>query len=119
MRNYGQESGRARRDGLRSQAIIMIPVGKQEAMQKSHKQSQRQPPKFYISMTVKEKEKIKRQKVKRFISSAKCRWIYLDQEIDRRIDRVRCEDEEEHCDVCSKSDTMIEELEAKRQAHVK
>ncbi|KAH7413538.1 P-loop containing nucleoside triphosphate hydrolase protein, partial [Cadophora sp. MPI-SDFR-AT-0126] len=77
MRNYGQESGRGGRDGLRSQAIIMMPVGKQEALQK--------------------------QKVERFMSGAKCRRIYLDQEMDGRIDRVRCEDEEERCDVCYES----------------
>ncbi|KAH7418918.1 hypothetical protein BKA64DRAFT_763810 [Cadophora sp. MPI-SDFR-AT-0126] len=69
-------------------------------------------------MTAKEKEKIERQKVERFISSAKYRRIYLDQEMDGRIDRVKCEDEEERCDMCCESDAMMEELEAKRQAHV-
>ncbi len=118
IRNYGQESGRGGRDGLRSQAIIMMPVGKQEALQRSHEQAQRQPPKFHIAMTAKEKERIERQKVERFMSGAKCRRIYLDQEMDGRIDRVRCEDKEERCDVCCESDAMMEELEAKRQAHV-
>ncbi|KAG4426959.1 hypothetical protein IFR05_017558, partial [Cadophora sp. M221] len=118
MRNYGQESGRGGRDGLRSQAIIMMPVGKQEALQKSHEQAQRQPPKFHITITAKEKERIERQKVERFMSGARCRRIYLDQEMDGRIDRVRCEDEEERCDVCCESDATMEELEAKRQAYV-
>lgn len=118
MRNYGQESGRAGRDGKRSQAIILMPVGRQEALQKSHEQAQRQPAKFHITMTAKEKGRIERQKVERFVSGAKCRRIYLDHEMDGRIDRVRCEGEEEHCDVCQASDAMMDELEAKRQAYI-
>lgn len=69
-------------------------------------------------MTAKKKERIKRQKVKRFISSTKCRRIYLDQEMNERINRVRCKDEEERCNMCYESNAMIEELEAKRQAYV-
>ncbi|PQE05104.1 hypothetical protein CJF31_00006102 [Rutstroemia sp. NJR-2017a BVV2] len=34
MRNYSQESRRTGRDGQRSEAIIMMPVGRQEALQK-------------------------------------------------------------------------------------
>jgi hypothetical protein len=95
-----------------------MPVGKQEALQKSHEQAQRQPFKFHIAMTGKEKERIERQKVERFVSGAKCRRIYMDQEMDGRINRVRCEHEEERCDVCCESDTMMEELEVKRQAYI-
>lgn len=50
------------------------------------------------------------------MSGAACRRIYLDQEIDGRVDRVRCEDKEERCDVCQESNTIIEKLEAQRQA---
>jgi superfamily II DNA helicase RecQ len=32
MRSYSQESGRAGRDGKRSEAMILMPVGKQEAL---------------------------------------------------------------------------------------
>jgi superfamily II DNA helicase RecQ len=39
MRNYSQESGRAGRDGKRNEAIILIPVGRQEALQKAHEQA--------------------------------------------------------------------------------
>jgi superfamily II DNA helicase RecQ len=39
MRNYSQESGRAGRDGKRSEAIILIPVRRQEALQKAHEQA--------------------------------------------------------------------------------
>ena len=118
LRSYGQESGRAGRDGKRSEAIILMPVGKQEALQKSHEQAQRQAAKFHIAMTAKEKERIERHKVERFVSGAKCRRIYLDHEMDGRIDRVRCEDGEERCDVCQASDAMMDELEAQRQAYI-
>ena len=55
MRSYSQESGRAGRDGKRSEAIILMPVGRQEALQKAHEQAQRRPAKFHISITAKEK----------------------------------------------------------------
>ena len=46
------------------------------------------------------------------MSRAACQWIYLDWEMDGRVDRVRCEDEEERYDVCRESDAMMDELEA-------
>ena len=116
MRNYSQESGRAGRDGKRSEAIILMPVGRQEALQKAHEQAQRRPAKFHISMTAKEKQRIEQQKVERFVSGAACRRVYLDREMDGRINRVRCEDEEEHCDVCQESDAIMDGLEAQRRA---
>jgi superfamily II DNA helicase RecQ len=72
MRNYSQESGRAGRDGKRSEAIILMPVERQEALQKSHEQAQRRPAKLHISMTAKEKQRMEQQKVERFVSSAGC-----------------------------------------------
>jgi len=50
-----------------------MPIRRQEALQKSHEQAQRQLAKFHITMTAKEKEQIERQKVERFVSSARCR----------------------------------------------
>jgi len=99
-------------------AIILMPVGRQEALQKAHEQAQRRPGKFHISMTAKEKQRIEQQKVERFVSGAGCRRVYLDREMDGRIDRVRCEDEEERCDVCQASGAMMDELEAQRQAYI-
>ncbi|KAK6591435.1 DNA helicase [Botrytis cinerea] len=118
MRNYSQESGRAGRDGKRSDAIILMPVGRQEALQKAHEQAQRRPATFHISTTVKEKQRIEQQKVERFVSGAACRRVYLDGEMDGRMDRVRCADEEERCDVCQASDAMMDELEAQQQAYI-
>ena len=118
MRSYSQESGRAGRDGKRSEAIILMPVGRQEALQKAHEQAQRRPAKFHISMTAKEKQRIEQQKVERFVSGAACRRVYLDREMDGRVDRARYKDEEERCDVCRESNAMMDELEAQRQAYV-
>jgi hypothetical protein len=118
MRNYGQESGRAGRDGQRAQAIVLMPAGKQEALQKSCEQAQRQPVKIRGAMTEKEKRWIEQQKVDRFLSGGRCRRIYLDGEMDGRMDRVRCEEGEERCDVCQDSDGMVERMEAQRQAYV-
>lgn len=118
MRNYSQESGRAGRDGKRSEAIILMPVGRQEALQKAHEQAQRRPAKFHISMTAREKQRIEQQKVERFVSGAACRRVYLDREMDGRMDRVRCEDEEERCDVCQASDAMMDDLEAQRRVYI-
>ena len=117
MRNYSQESRRAGRDRKRSKAIILILVRRQEVLQKAYKQVQRRLAKFYISMTTKEKQRIEQQKVKRFASGAACRRVYLDREIDRRIDRVRYKDEEEYCNIYQASDAIIDELEAQRQAY--
>jgi hypothetical protein len=55
--------------------------------------------------------------VNQFISGEQCRRIYLDQEMDGRVDRVRCEDGEERCDVCQKDDEAMEEVEALRQEY--
>jgi hypothetical protein len=38
--------------------------------------------------------------------------------MDGRVDRVRCEDEEERCNVCQEGDAMIDDLEAQRQAYI-
>lgn len=120
MRNYGQESGRAGRDGQRSEAIILMPAGRQEALQQAHAQAQRRrrPGRFHIAMTAREQQRIEQQKVERFVSGGRCRRIYLDREMDGRMDRSRCEDGEERCDVCREGDAMIEESEAQRQAWI-
>ena len=41
------------------------------------------------------KAQIEKKKVDQFISRAQCRQIHLDQEMDKRTDRIRCEEGEE------------------------
>jgi len=69
-------------------------------------------------MTAKEKQRIEQQKVERFMSGAACRRVYLDREMDGRMDRVRCEDEEERCDMCQASDAIMDDLEAQRRVYI-
>jgi len=46
------------------------------------------------------------------------RCVYLNREIDKRIDRVKCEDEEEHCNICRESNIIINEFEAQRRVYI-
>jgi RecQ family ATP-dependent DNA helicase len=116
-RNYGQESGRAGRDGQPSEAIIIVGEGKQEALQTHHARLRRQPMVHRAVITEADKKRADQEKVDRFISGAQCRRIDLDREMDGRVDRLRCEDGEERCDICRKSDAMMEEAEALREAY--
>ncbi|KAG9241062.1 P-loop containing nucleoside triphosphate hydrolase protein, partial [Calycina marina] len=102
IRSYGQESGRAGRDGERCQAIIVMPKGKQEALQKAQRHPRNQTIDRIAGKVVSEtqRRKIEIQKVNRLISGARCRRIYLDEELDGRIDRLRCEEGDEVCDIC-------------------
>ncbi len=95
-----------------------MPVGRQEALQKVYKQAQRRLAKFYISITAKEKQRIEQQKVERFVSSTAYRRVYLDREINRRIDRVRYKDEEERYNIYRESNSIIEVLEAQQRAYI-
>jgi RecQ family ATP-dependent DNA helicase len=105
LRSFAQESGRVGRDGVRSQSIIMIPKGLPESLRKARPRT--------ISrvkgsrQTEAEKKMAEAEKVQRFMSGARCRRVYLDQEMDGRRDRVGCEDGEEACDVCI---TTLEEV---------
>jgi superfamily II DNA helicase RecQ len=113
IEDYGQESGRGGRDGQRSEAIILVEEGQQEALQaKFRRQSSRR------SRTTANQKQLEQEKVDRFISGEKCRRIHLDQQLDGRLDRVQCEDREEKCDVCLKDSQIMEEAEALQQAYI-
>lgn len=120
MRNYSQESGRGGRDGQRSEAVVVMPVGKQEAFQKKHARAGTRSWKIQSRvMSSAEAKKIECDKMERFLSGEKCRRIFLDAEMDGREDRVRCEEGEERCDVCENDDAMMAESEAQRVAYVR
>jgi len=110
LQNYGQESGRGGRDGKRSEAIILVETGRQEALQA---QFRRQAVRRVSAM---DKARIEREKVNRFISGERCRRIHLDQEMDGRTNRIRCEEGEERCDVCWKDDEAAAEADALQRA---
>lgn len=100
--DYAQESGRAGRDGLRSEAVMIVQDGDQRAA--DNKQT--------------EAEQVL---VRRFAGAvggaAQCRRVVLDGYLDRREEaRVGCEEGEEKCDVCQGSSRSEEESETETEA---
>jgi RecQ family ATP-dependent DNA helicase len=89
LRDYAQESGRAGRDGKSSEAIIIC--GPVENRQSSHR------PKSWAKSS---------EDIFDFIAGYICRRVIMDQIMDGRMDRVRCEEGEEQCDVCQRSQGM-------------
>ncbi|RMI97529.1 hypothetical protein CDV36_016209 [Fusarium kuroshium] len=83
MADYAQQSGRAGRDGQRSEAIV-IRLDAQGS-------SRRQRPLIAGEAALED-----------YISGGVCRRVVLDSVMDGRSDRVACEDGEELCDVCQR-----------------
>ena len=82
--DYGQESGRAGRDGLRSEAIIVVNETGLD----------------YGGEYDGEVNEMDRELVSRFIE-AECQRVVLDGFFDGREDREGCEDGEEQCQGCN------------------
>ncbi|KFY64196.1 hypothetical protein V496_03407 [Pseudogymnoascus sp. VKM F-4515 (FW-2607)] len=121
MRSYSQESGRGGRDGDRSEAIVVMPAGKQKELQDkiARAKARKQPWKIQSRvMRPWEAKHVEWEKMERFLSGSRCRRIYLDSEMDYRQNRKRCEVGEERCDVCEKDDAMVEAEEARQAAYV-
>ncbi|KFY66798.1 hypothetical protein V496_01920, partial [Pseudogymnoascus sp. VKM F-4515 (FW-2607)] len=115
------ESGRGGRDGERSEAIVVMPAGRQEELQKKIARAKARTQPWKIQSRVMrpwETKQVEWEKMERFLSGSRCRRIYLDSEMDDRQDRKRCEVGEERCDVCEKDDAMVEDGEARRAAYV-
>jgi hypothetical protein len=93
--DYAQESGRAGRDGLSSQAIVMWRGESRE--EEGLRESRRT-------------EEVRW--VRRFIGGAKdnteawCQRVVLDEYLDGREDRTGCEEGEEKCDGCRGFDEL-------------
>jgi hypothetical protein len=84
--------------------MIFVSEGRPEALQRSL--GRQSTPRISVISTEKEIKWAEQQKVDRLISRVRCRRIFLDQEIDGRIDRVRYEEGEERCDIYYESDAI-------------
>ncbi|KAH6612356.1 P-loop containing nucleoside triphosphate hydrolase protein [Boeremia exigua] len=83
LRDYAQESGRAGRDGQKSEAIIVRGerYRRDGSMQEGN------------------------EEMREFITTNGCMRVVLDREMDGRIDRVGCEADEEKCSRCAGCET--------------
>jgi superfamily II DNA/RNA helicase len=87
--DYAQESGRAGRDGLPSEAIIIGQEGDGRACDDKQTEAEQQLVRLYV-----EGEE----------STTRCRRRVLDAYLDGREGREGCEEGEERCDVCRTPD---------------
>src|SRR6201995_3756726 len=118
MENYGQESGRAGRDGNPSEAVIMVGAGTQQGLQRQEDRRRREPTRWQAIITKEDQAKVKRIEVDRFISGISCRRIHLDHILDGRTDRVRCEEGEVKCDVCEEDEREMAHAAALQEAYM-
>jgi superfamily II DNA helicase RecQ len=94
--DYAQKSGRAERDRVRSEAIIIVQEGHKAACHNQQTEAEQQLVRVYV-----EKNN----------GTARCRRRVLDTYLDRRKSREECENREERCNVCRGPDEEIEEME--------
>jgi len=103
--DYAQESGRAGRDGLVSEAILIAQDGDQWATDDKQTEAEQQLIRRYVDGED---------------GAARCRRVVLDRYLDGKGDRIGCnKDKEEMCDVCRGmekqfKDVMEEESEESR-----
>jgi superfamily II DNA helicase RecQ len=87
LRDYAQESGRAGRDRQASEAIIV----------------QRHFEHMPSDRTSRSWTRLDRKDMDDFVAGYHCRRVIMDRVMDGRMDRVECEEGEEACDVCQRS----------------
>lgn len=97
LRDFVQESGRAGRDGLESESVL-VTLRPREAREEEADEPQHQG----IASV---QEKLKQADIAEYIQGkAGCRRMYLDGAIDGRTDRPGCEEGEAQCDLCWQRD---------------
>lgn len=85
LMDYAQESGRAGRDRLKSEALIII----EEGSERRREDGQTEQEHDLITEYVDGKDGIQ-----------SCRRVVVDRYLDGREDRIRCTEDEEPCDIC-------------------
>ena len=116
MLDYAQESGRAGRDGKRSQAVILLS-GQVQASSTGYAVSAANP------AGEGEEDAQERQLVQRYMEGGQCRRVVLDQYLDGQ-ERVACSEQEEACDICQavqgvpQEEGREQEAEAVQEAHI-
>jgi superfamily II DNA helicase RecQ len=102
LRAYAQESGRAGRDGLRSEAEIIYAVGGGHARKRQRADTSGQ--RVEAGMTAEEAAaKGIEQGMFAFVEAAGCMRVVLDRQMDGRRDRAGCESGEEACYRCEEA----------------
>src|SRR5579862_514407 len=91
--DYGQESGRAGRDGKRSEARILVTEGKTGN---------------YKNM----EERLMWE----YLQTESCRRIKLDQYMDGNLEMVECVEGQEMCDNCERGRELLQEVERTQEA---
>jgi superfamily II DNA/RNA helicase len=93
--DYAQESGRAGRDGQRSEAVMIVQEGEQRAAEDKQAEAEQQLVRAYVEG---------------IDQTVTCRRVVLDGYLDRReTERVACKEGEEKCDVCRGADGAEDE----------
>lgn len=103
IRDYAQESGRAGRDGLACESIVLQGV----RYDKTGTAVQQDRSTWGMEREMQE-----------FIDTARCRRVVLDRVFDGYIDRQGCEEGEEACDNCTQASTVALTWEGAKETAV-